>query len=319
MLNATRYIIFLIANTLALSGMDQLSQDRLPPECLIPIFNNASLHSQLQLAAICTAMQKKYNDRWVYYDGDITVNLEPRGFIKKFKNWWCHDHEHTAHNWTTAFCEKIKQCKIRGGITFRSITPSQLERFTLALCDNRYITRLHIMRGNGIVDYHMTMLSRALSKPNHLPLESFAIHHSLITYQGVFELSYVKELNALDVSDNPQLVCHLDRRNLEWYASQADIFKAWIIPAMSKVKKLSMVNCNIQNDQLFGWMPDFIEHNATLEELKLADNQLGSALFRLRTAVKNAPKKIRCDLFDEVDLGPTHPPCELIERGVRNF
>lgn len=289
--------------------MDQLSLDTLTPECLIPLFNSASLHSQLQLATTCTTMQKIYNDRWVYYDGDSTVNFEPRSLVATFRNWWYHSHEKTANAWMEAFCKKVETGKIRGGIAFKSITPPQLEDFIVALYNNPHITQLHIMRGNGIADYHMTMLSNALSKPNHLPLESFAIHHSLITYQGVFELSYVKELNALDISDNSQLACHLDHHNLEWYASQAHIVKAWLMPIMSKLKKLSMINCNIQNDQLFGWMPDFIEQNTKLEELNLADNQLGSALFRLREAAKKAPKKIHCDLFDDEDLGPTDPPC----------
>lgn len=304
-----QYLLCTFICSISLNGMQQPSLAELPEDCLALIFNKISLHSQLQLEQTCTTMQEIYNKSEVlYYDGDSSINFEPRSFFAAVKNWWYHTHEQKAKNWTEAFCKKIEARKIRGGITFRSVTPSQLEKFTLALYDNPYIARLHIMRGNNIVDYHMTALSNALAKLNHLPLESFAIHHSLITYQGVFELSCVKKLDVLDISDNPQLVCHLDRHNLEWYASQADIFKARLMPIMSKVKKLSMINCNIQNDQLFRWMPDFIKHNTNLEELKLADNQLGSVLLRLRTAVKNAPKKIRCDLFDE-DLGPTDPPC----------
>lgn len=302
-----RYAIFATAFTAYLHGMENNTKSsllyNLPQELQIHIFKSATLYSQLQLAATCNQLQNIYNDEYVYYSNGITLDLNtPRTLYTKLKNWWNNNHSKTATSWTESFCKKISDGKIRGSMTFTSLTPPQLEQITYTLYDNPYVTQFHIMSGKDIADYHMSALVHALS---HAPLQSFTIHHSLVTYLGISAFSRFPILEELDVSDNAL------PHNLEhgvWTPIDDTTFEWHLKPLISNLKKLSMINCDIQDSHFFYWLPDCIKKSTRLEVLNLAGNYMGTIIPRIAASTKTK-QLFQCDLLDEKEFGPIDPPC----------
>jgi hypothetical protein len=270
-----------------LIGMNPALPGNLPQELWISIFNRAALRSQLNLEQVNRALKAVYENNQVYYNNSIQFGVVEYWIGTFFSNLADIFSEKKKRS-LKSFCDKLTTKKIRGSITFTCNNSQVFASFVDSICHNPHITHLQILQASFLNDFDLQKLTLE-NKPEGL--KSITINNTNITYKEVSQLlDRLPQVEELNINHNNKLTNkagyyggYMDHKN----ANNHDL--EILSRAIKNLKKLSMMNCDIQEYQTL-WIINFLkEQNTKLEELYLAQNPISPAWAEILIEASKTP------------------------------